>query len=586
MAFDGITVAALTAELSDKLTDGRIFKIAQPEPDALLLTVKKEKSQYRLLLSASASLPLLYLTEANRPNPPAAPNFCMLLRKHIQNGRIARIWQPDLERIVHFEIIHYNELGDLCQKTLTIELMGKHSNLIFQDETGTIIDSIKHIPATVSSVREVLPGRPYFIPESTKKTSPLTVTPETFRTALAAANMPVYKALYLNFSGISPIAASEVCETAGIDGRMGVSDLSEDTLYHLYRIFTDFLEPVRNGRFSPVIYYEKEEPVEFSAVPLQTFGHCRTRLFSGISELLETYYAQKEHFTRMRQKSFDLRRIVQTALEKDYKKYDLQCRQLADTKKREQFQIYGELLTAYGHQIAPGSRSFDALNYYTNETVTIPLDETETPMENAKRYFEKYGKLKRTYEALTEITAQTAASISHLESISTALDMAPDETTLKEIKEELIAFGYLKPHYGAKNRRGTPAKKEQTLSRPLHYLSSDGFHLYVGKNNYQNERLTFQLASGSDWWFHAKGMPGSHVILKAEGKEIPDRAFEEAAMLAAYYSKGQLQDKVEIDYTQRKHLKKVNGGAPGFVIYHTNYSMVITPGTANLKQVE
>ena len=584
MAFDGITVAALTAELCEKLVDGRIFKIAQPEPDALVLTIKKDKFQYRLLLSASASLPLLYLTDTNRTNPITAPNFCMLLRKHIQNGRIIKIWQPDLERIVNFDISHYDEMGDLCQKTLTIELMGKHSNIIFQDDNNTIIDSIKHVSGSMSSIREVLPGRPYFIPDTMKKVSPLTITADHFQEIMKSANLPLFKALYTHFTGISPAAAHEICSLSGFDSRMNTFDLTSDFCFHLYRTFTEFLEPVQKKTFSPVIYYVNEEPVEFSAILLNSYQTNQSRAFKSISELLETYYAQKEQFTRMRQKSSDLRRIVQTALEKDYKKYDLQCRQLEDTKKREKYKIYGELITAYGYQVKPGSKAMEAFNYYTDETVTIPLDPTISPIDNAKRYFDKYGKLKRTFEALSEITDETAASIAHLESISTALDMAPDENTLKEIKEELTAFGYIKPHYAKGNAKA--ARKEKFVSKPLHYISSDGFHLYVGKNNYQNEALTFQFAAGGDWWFHAKGIPGSHVILKTDGQEVPDRAFEEAGMLAAYYSKGQTQEKVEIDYTLKKHVKKANGGAPGFVIYHTNYSMLIAPDIANLKQVQ
>ncbi len=298
----------------------------------------------------------------------------------------------------------------------------------------------------------------------------------------------------------------------------------------------------------------------------------------SISALLEQYYAEKSIYTRIRQKSVDLRKIVQTALERNVKKYDLQIRQIKDTEKKDKYRVYGELLNTYGYQVPEGSRSTEALNYYTNEMITIPLDPLLTPSENAKKYFDRYGKLKRTYEALSKLTVEVKEEIDHLESIQTALDIALREDDLTQIREELIASGYI--------RRKGGTKKVKITSRPFHYLSSDGFHMYVGKNNYQNDELTFKFATGGDWWFHAKGMPGSHVILKAEGKELPDRAFEEAARLAAYYSKAREQNKIEIDYVEKKNVKKPGGAKPGFVVYYTNYSMAIDPDISALTLVE
>ena len=314
-------------------------------------------------------------------------------------------------------------------------------------------------------------------------------------------------------------------------------------------------------------------PIEYASVPLSCYdskGYCR-EAYDSISALLENYYASRDTITRIRQKSSDLRRIVQTVLERSCKKYDLQLKQLKDTEKREKYRIYGELLNTYGYELKGGEKSFKCINYYDNKEITIPLDPTMTAQENAKRYFDKYNKQKRTYEAVTEQLAQTKAEIAHLESISTSMDIARLEEDLVQIKEELTEYGYIKRHY-------TGGKKVKITSRPFHYLSSDGFHIYVGKNNYQNEELDFKFANGGDWWFHAKGIPGSHVIVKTEGKELPDRVFEEAGALAAYYSKGRGNEKVEVDYIQRKNLKKVPGAAPGFVVYHTNYSLMAVPG--------
>lgn len=579
MAFDGITVAALVKELNDTFSEGRIYKIAQPEPDELLFTIKNNKEQYRLLLSASASLPLVYLTKENKPSPMTAPNFCMLLRKHIQNGRIVRIWQPGLERVIHFEIEHLNELGDVCKKVLTIELMGKHSNLIFCNDENQIIDSIKHVSGMVSSVREVLPGRTYFIPETQEKLEPLTVSKQAF-TDVLQKGMPLYKALYSSFTGFSPAVSQELCFRAGLDADRSAISLSPDESAVLWDVFRHLMEMVESGQFAPCIVYEHNAPAEFSALPLTRYREENTKHFASISEVLETYYAEKNTITRIRQKSVDLRKIVQTALERNVKKYDLQRKQMQDTEKRDKYRIYGELLNTYGYSAAPGARSLEAINYYTNEPVTIPLDPTLTASENAKKYFEKYNKLKRTYEALSELTIEVKSEIEHLESISSALDIALQEADLVQIKEELIESGYMKRKGGSKS-----AKKERFTSKPFHYRSSDGFDIYVGKNNFQNDELTFQFASGGDWWFHAKGMPGSHVIVKSGGRELPDRTFEEAGRLAAYYSKGREQEKVEIDYVEKKHVKKPNGAKPGFVVYYTNYSLVINSDITGIELI-
>ena len=581
MAFDGITIANLVHELKGALEGGRISKIAQPEKDELLITIKNNRENYRLQISASASLPLIYLTGKNKTSPLTAPNFCMLLRKHIGSARILSITQPGLERIIEFHLEHLDEMGDLCRKRLIAEIMGKHSNIIFCREDGTILDSIKHVSASMSSVREVLPGREYFIPQTIAKADPLTVSETDFLALLAGAPMPLQKALYSRLTGISPIMAQELCCLASLDSDHPANALTEPEMLHLYHTLTLLMEDVKAGRFAPAIVYEGETPTEYAALPLTCFDGPRysRKEYASISALLEDFYASRDAITRIRQKSADLRRIVQTALEREYKKYDLQSKQLKDTDKREKYRIYGELLNTYGYELTGGEKSFTCLNYYTSEEITIPLDPQLTARENAQKHFDKYNKLKRTYEALSRLTQETRQEIDHLESISSSLDIAQTESDLVQIKEELMEYGYVK-----KRRAGDKAPR--ITSRPFHYISSDGYHIYVGKNNYQNEELTFKLANGNDWWFHAKGIPGSHVILKAQGQEeVPDRAFEEAGALAAYYSKGRDNDKVEVDYIQKKHIKKPAASAPGFVIYHTNYSLVASPA-CHLQEAE
>ena len=581
MAFDGIVIANLVRDLNEKIASGRISKIAQPEKDELLFTIKGNRENVRLLISANASLPLLYFTSNNKPSPMTAPNFCMLLRKHIANGRIISVTQPGLERIVRIEVEHLDEMGDLRRKFIVIELMGKHSNIIFCDEKGMILDSIKHVSSHMSSVREVLPGREYFIPNTRDKENPLTVSEEEFTGHICKKPVNISKALYTSLTGMSPVMAEEICYRASIDGSDAAQSLDETACTHLYHTFLRLMEQIQNREFTPNIVYRGEEPVEYGVFPYQQFGsEYRSETFDSVSAMLETYYATKSLLTRIHQKSSDLRRVVQTALERNRKKYNIQKKQLNDTAKKDKFKVYGELINTYGYGLEEGCKSFKALNYYTNEEITIPLDPTLTPAQNSKKYFDKYGKLKRTEEAVTEQIADTESEISHLESISNALDIARSESDLSQIKEELTEYGYIKRHYT--NKKG---QKAQPKSKPLHYISSDGFDIYVGKNNFQNDELTFKFATGNDWWFHAKKMAGSHVIVRTKDGELPDRTFEEAGRLAAWYSKGHSAPKVEIDYIQKKHVKKPAGAKPGFVVYYTNYSLMASPDISDLKEV-
>lgn len=577
MALDGITVKSLVTELNKSIRGAKISKIAQPENDELLLTLKGTDGNFRLALSANASLPFVYLTQNNKPSPMTAPNFCMLLRKHIANGRILAITQPGLERIICFDIEHLDELGDLRTKKLIVELMGKHSNIVFCDENDRIIDSIKHVSSQMSSVREVLPGREYFIPQTQDKLNPLTTAFEEFQQTVTVKPVSAAKALYTSYTGISPVIANEICYRASIDGDLPVAALSEEETLHFYNNFDWLISEVKNETFQPHIILQNNQPVDFAPIELTQYRDLENEYQESISSVLEQFYARRNLYTRIRQKSVDLRKIVSTAMERSFKKYHLQQKQMEDTAQRDKYRIYGELLHTYGYNIPEGAKSFTALNYYTNEEITIPLDSTLTPAENAKKYFAKYNKLKRTADALETLLLETKQETEHLDSIATALQIAESEDDLVQIKDELIAYGYIRKKGGEKHAK--------IKSKPFHYLSSDGFHIYIGKNNYQNDELTFKFANGGDWWFHAKGMPGSHVIVKAEGKKIPDRTYEEAARLAAFYSKGRDGEKVEIDYLERKNVKKPNGAVPGYVIYHTNYSMAIKPDISGLTAI-
>lgn len=597
MALDGIAISGIVSELKSRLLGGRIYKIYQPEVDEICLIIKNRaetgNTTERLVLSADAGLPLMYLTDNVKENPVAAPNFCMLLRKHIGNGRILDIVQPDFERITEFTIEHLDEMGDLCRKKLIIEIMGKHSNIIFTDSENVIIDSIKHISHQVSSIREVLPGRTYVYPPTQDKKNPLETDVNYFMNHVLTKSLAVAKAVYTSLTGISPVMANELCFRAGIDGAVSTAALSMADRERLYQEFCTMLCDIREARYVPCIAYEGYEPKEFGALRLSIYGEpadsekmpdselSGLKLFSSMSAVIEEYYSGKSIVTRMKQRSADLRKIVANAIERTAKKYDLQLAQLEDTKKRDKYRIYGELITAYGYQAKQGDKYLICENYYDGTEISIPLDAELSAMENGKRYFAKYNKLKRTYEALNKLAVESREELDYLLSVQTSLNFATSETDLTQIKTELTESGYIR------GRADRVKNKRQEKSRPLHYISADGFHMYVGKNNYQNEELTFKVANADDMWFHAKQMPGSHVIVQTDGaKELPDATYEEAARLAAYYSSGKDAPKVDIDYTVRKNLKKPPKAKPGFVIYHTNYSMTIQPDIHGIKEIK
>lgn len=602
MALDGASICGIVYELKKYLIGGRIYKIYQPENDEICMVIKnrlkEENLTKRLVISANASLPLVYLSSQTKENPDIAPNFCMLLRKHIGNGRIVDIFQPGFERIIVITIEHLDEMGDLCRKKIYTELMGKHSNIIFTDADDVIIDSIKHVSYQVSSVREVLPGRVYVYPPAKEKLNPLDISKnnsrDVFINHVFSKPMDIVKAIYTTFTGVSPVLANELVYRAGVDGGLPVAAATMSDRENIYNEFEKLFLKLESDEYEPCIAYDRYEPKEFAVTLLSSYGSVADdsskvpnkefiglKKFESISEVVEEYYHSKSVVTRIKQRSTDLRKIVANAIERTAKKLDLQNKQLKDTEKRDKYRIYGELITAYGYNARPGDKELVCENYYTGKEIVIPLDPDISAMDMGKKYFEKYNKLKRTYEALSEQTVSSGEELMYLQSVANSLEIANSENDLQQVKAELIESGYIKGRID-RNRQ-----KKQTKSKPLHYVSSDGYHMYVGKNNYQNEELTFRLANGLDMWFHAKGMPGSHVIVKTEGDtELPDKTYEEAAKLAAYYSTGKDAPKVEIDYTLKKNIKKPPKSKPGYVIYHTNYSMTIEPEIYGIQEIQ
>ena len=577
MAFDGFTTAAMAAELRAILTDSYIARVTQPEKDAVVLTCKTKEGQKRLFLSAQASLPLVYLTEKTRTSPADAPAFCMLLRKYIGGGRIADIRQEGFDRVIRFEIDHRDELGDPKRWSLILELMGKHSNLILTDADGTILDAIKRIPPSVSSVREVLPGRSWFIPNTTDKKDPLDLSNTEYASLISAHGGQIAQAVGGCLTGFSRTMAEEACARASLDSDRDVSTLSPQECEQLNHAIGSMMENVRDHTFSPVWTLEGKKPVDYAVISLSGYAPEDQKPFSSVSQMVETFYGEKEEQTRVRQKSAALRQSLQTLTNRAARTLAVREKQYADTDKRDKYRRYGELIQIYGYNVPEGADHLDAEDYETGEMLRIPLDPQMTPQENAQKYFTRYAKLKRTAEELDVLIEASRRDLTYLESVWASLDTATGEADLQQIRKELAEEGYLRSP-GKEKTRSLP-------SGPLRFRSSDGFEILVGKNNYQNEEITLRTAAPDDWFFHAQKMAGSHVIVRSGGREVPDTTFEEAGRLAAFYSRGKLAPKVEIDYTLKKNVHKPAKGRPGLVIYHTHYSMMASPDITDIEKI-
>ena len=580
MAFDGAVVRSLADEMNEKLALSRISKIQQTERDELLLTFKGTGGVFRVLLSASASLPMARLTEETKESLPVAPNFCMVLRKHLQNGRLLSVTTPGLERIIEFRVEHLDEMGDMKTLKLVAELMGKYSNLILVGEDGLILDAIRHVTPMMSSLRTVMPGLPYFLPAMQEKKDPLSETKSGFLKGLVPTENAL-QAFTNHYSGLSVLTVSEAFFSSGTAPDLLIGDLDEEKKEAVGDLFLSIQQRILNGDYRFEMALNNGMPVQFSALGLPSYA-CQgnafsVRRFDSASELVGAFYSARSKEQRIREKAAELRKTLKTVIERTAKKEALQESKLKDTFGRDRDRLYGELLSAFAYSLPVGEKTVQVENYYDdNRVVSIAVDPDLSIQDNAKKYFEKYARAKRTFEAVSVQLEETRKESDELKSLLLSLDIAETEADLSEIREELYLGGFI--------RRSSSSKKDRKAkkSEPYHYLSRDGFHIYVGKNNLQNEALTFRFASGNDYFFHAKKTPGSHVILKTEGRSVPDGTFEDAASLAAYYSTARENNLVEVDYVLKKEVKKVPGQKPGFVIYDTNYSMMAKPDIRHL----
>ena len=584
MAFDGITIFAVCRELSEELQGGRIDKIYQPDDHEIILQIRRIQDgggsvTRRLLLTTLAHSPWLHLTSRRPENPLQPPMFCMLLRKHLSGGRLLSIDQYHADRIVELTFEALDELGDPVRKRLILEIMGKHSNLFLVDENDTILDALHHVGVTMSSVRQVLPGLPYELPVHSDKWDPFEIQdPGLFRTVVSAIKEPLYKALYLSMNGFSPFLAREILARADIDEFTLYPHLDADQETRLYTAFHDLLEDVSAGRLSYRIYREGPRMIEFSIVPSVLMQGAEEEVFDTLSELLDVFYQQKDTTQKIRQKAQDLSRLISNNLDRARRKARLQEKQLEDTKGRDIYRIQGELITANIYQLQKGMKSCSLPNFYEEDQplMQIRLDENLTPAQNAQKLFDKYNKLKRTEAALTGQLAQTYEEIEYLESIESALALSDQERDLENLRQELHETGYI--------RRVKKAQRNLAASRPLEFTTSEGVKVWIGKNNIQNDQLTFRTAQPNDLWLHVKDIPGSHAILfisgLSEGTDYTDTSILEAARLAAAHSRAASGSQVPVDYTLRRYVKKPSGARPGYVIYTHQKTVYVTPPSA------
>lgn len=587
MPFDGITVNSLVSELNNTILHGKVDKIYQPEKDELVLTIRKDRDNHKLLISASPSFPRFNLSYEKKSNPLTAPSFCMLLRKHLLGSRIIKIRQISLERVVEILFECIDEMGYNVQKSLMIEIMGRHSNIILINSGNfTIIDSIKRVTTYMSSVRTVLPGIKYIYPPAKDKVDPLTINESFFINDIENLNgsIKAYKYLIKRYFGISPIVSQEICIASGVEPDTDLKSAERDIVLKLFNEFKKIIDIVILSKYRPNIVIEGYKNIDFSAIELKIYDSYEKNFFKSISEVIQTYYTEKDKLDRMKQKTGDLHKTILNRLERSIRKSDILQNEYNDAKKGDYYKLCGDLIMANLYVLEKGKDKAILPNYYSDdlETIEINLNVNLTPTQNAQKYYKMYNKSKKAFNSLTNQIIHTKEEIQYLESVLESLGKCFDEEEIKEIKQELYQQGYVKKV----NIKNTGIKKSSKISKAMHFISSSNFDIYVGKNNTQNDYLTLKFATSHDLWFHTKDIPGSHVIVKTNGNSIDSTTLIEAANLAAYYSKGKLSSNVPVDYTLKKNIKKPSGAKPGKVIYNNYKTIYITPNEEKIKHLK
>lgn len=574
MAFDGAFLHVLCTEISEQISGTRIDKVYQPSRNEIVLTMRSGGKNLKLLISADASHPRMHFTETELDNPPSPPMFCMLLRKHIGNAKILEIRQQGLERVVVFDLETRNEFGDLIVVKLVVEIMGRHSNIILVNENGKVIDSVKRVDDSVSSLRRILPGVKYEAVPTQDKLSMLEYSSEELikQMKLRYSQFPLSKALLSTMEGVSPLICREVSFLVSKDSDVIVYDLTEEGLTRL-----DFyLKQLQNNLSQPpvptMILDSGKKPIEFYFTKISQYtDSVITREYETLSLLLDDFFVQKDTTTRISQKAHDILRFLINTSEKISRKLENQRKELRECADRDILRIYGDLLNANLYKLEKGDRVAELENFYDEslQIVKIKLDPLLTPSQNAQKYYKDYKKLDTAEKMLTQLIKKGEEEQIYIDSVFDMLTRASTEAEISAIRAELVDSGYLR---ASKNQH----QKSQKLSY-IKYKSSDGFTILCGRNNLQNDRLTLKESSNLDMWLHTQKIPGSHTVIVSEGNQIPDTTIEEAAMVAAHNSKARGSTKVAVDYTLIRNIKKPNGSKPGFVVYDTYNTLLITP---------
>ncbi len=576
MPMDGLTLGFVTREMKQILIGGRIDRVTQPEKDTIVLLIRAGAANHRLLLCASPNNARCHLTVQNYPNPLEPPMFCMLLRKQIVSGRVLDIRQMHGDRVIHVDIDTVDELGDHVLRQLVLEIMGRHSNLMLLDHQGRILEAARHVSADMSRVRQVQPGLPYLPPPEQDKLAPEEVTPSLLLEKLAAqGDVTLQKALASSVSGLSNPAAKELAFRVLSPGEEKAENLPETAarLAELIRRLPDMADP-------RVLLDENGDPMDVFPFCYLSREVAQQKPCPSVSQALENFFGVRDQQDRIHQKSASMVKLLKGQIERCEKKLAQQEEELSSAARMEEYRIMGELINANLWQLKKGQTEATLPNFYDENgaTITIALDNQLTPVQNAQRYFKKYQKARTTREVAAEQREKTLAELDYLEGALLDVGKCVGESELEEIRQELMRTGYI--------RKGVSRRQQKTLpkSKPYHYRSSDGVDIFVGKNAAQNDRLTGE-ARPNETWLHAKEMPGSHVIIRRE-EEIPRQTLLEAAILAAWYSKGQNSSGVPIDYTLRRYVKKPGGAAPGMVIYTNQRTLFMTVSESDVRKIE
>lgn len=580
MSLDGIFLNSITNDLYKKLIGGRVDKIHQPDKNEIVISIRSKGENYKLLITAISNSPRLHLTNVTRQNPLEPPMFCMLLRKHLTSAHITNIKQINFDRIVEISFECKDEFGTTVNKSLITEIMGKHSNIIFINEDKTIIDAIKRVAENVSSVRQVYPGLKYVIPPGSDKLNPLTVTRDLFMKEIESTNngIYIYNFLYKNFLGFSPFISREICCLTNLNESTYLGELSEEKKEEIWNVFSKIINKVKQNDFSFNIFYdENKNQYGFYCLEIEYLKDYERKNFLSPGELLDEYYYELDNKNKINQRVASLIKNINTKIDRNRKKVEKQRNELLNAENRDKYKIYGELILANLHK-TPENHKLRVINYYDPELkeITIPLDPRFNLPQNSQKFFKRYNKLKKAEEELEKLIDITLNEIKYLENILFSIEECETIDDLNDIYKELISEGFMK--------RKSKADKSNKTKPITTFISSGGHEILVGKNNIQNDMITFKIGKNEDYWFHAKNMPGSHVIIRTKGDELTDEEFVEAAKIAAYYSKGKNSSTVEVDYTKKSNIKKPPNAKPGFVIYDTNYSMLVEPSIEGIKR--